>query len=289
MKLLRMLSAVLALLLLAAPASATTITSTGTITGRVESTWIAAGGSAVLGNPIGTETKIVAYSRNTYHQHTEKGFVYWDGSQGGKTWALGEMPSLSGVKAERDAIARYGFAPGVLYRSAKLCDATTNNKRLITALLHNKGRIIDLRGSGTCTEPSFPSVVSKVRISVPSHADYSRYVTGETERIAFGKVLTAMANTEGPVWVHCTEGKDRTGWAAAMVMFALGAQPGVVLQEFLLTDEADEADFFEGLDAIAMKYDPNGTSQTNGRDEYLRTGLKLTPETLEKLRAKFGR
>ena len=280
----------LALALVAAPAAAVTVTPTGTILGRVESTWLANGGAAKLGDPVGVETKLYAYSRNTYHQHTQLGTVYWDGSQGGKTWLHGSVPSLSGVSAERDALGRYGYRPGMLYRSAKLCNATTNNKRLITAMMHG-GIILDLRTSGTCSEPSFPSVVGKTRISVPSHADYSRYVTGTTERAQFGKALTLIANTPGPVWVHCTAGKDRTGWTVAMTMFALGAKPGVVYEEFLRTSGADEADLVEGLDTIAERYSDG--SDTNGVDEYLRAILNeakpgSADDTIDKLRAKFG-
>lgn len=115
-----LLAALLCLLAIASttPAAATTVTPTGTITGRVEQTWLAAGGSEILGDPIGVETKIVAYSRNTYHQHTTYGAtVYWDGAQSGRTWLASKVPSLSGVASERDALGRYGFTPGLLSHS----------------------------------------------------------------------------------------------------------------------------------------------------------------------------
>ena len=273
----------------ALPASAT-----GTIVGKIQSTYLAAGGAATLGDPIGVETKISAYGRNTYHQHTTKGTVYWDGSQGGKTWLHGAVPSLSGVDSERDALGRYGYTPGMLWRSAKLCGATTAAKRLVTAMLHdvdgNKGTILDLRTSGTCSEPSFPSTVTKVRVSIPSHADYSRYVTGSTERLAFGRALTAIANAPGSVLVHCTKGKDRTGWTVALVMYALGSETGDVLEEFLRTDDADEADLVEALDTVAERYGVDGNT---GIDEYLRAILNeadpgSADATLAKLRVKFG-
>ena len=274
----------------ALPAGATT----GTMIGKIQSTYLAAGGASVLGDPIGVEVKISAYGRNTYHQHTTKGTVYWDGSQGGKTWLHGQVPALSGVESERDALGRYGYTPGMLWRSAKLCDATTAAKRLITAMLHdvdgNNGLILDLRTSGTCSEPSFPATVAKVRVSVPSHADYSRYVTGSTERLAFGRALTEIANAPGSVLVHCTKGKDRTGWTVALVMYALGSETGDVLEEFLRTNDADEADLVEALDTVAERYGVDGNT---GIDEYLRAILNeadpgSADRILEKLRAKFG-
>lgn len=252
--------------------------------GKILQTYNAKGGEAVFGAPTSEEIKIRSYSRNTYHKHFINGTVYWDGSQGGKSWLLNQVPSLSRVNSERDALGPNGFKPGVLFRSAKLCDATINNKRLITAMVHG-GTILDLRTSGTCSEPTFPSVVAKKRISIPSHANYVRYVTGTTERTQFGKVLTFLANTPGPVWVHCTAGKDRTGWVVMMVMYALGADTGDVLEEFLRTKDADEARFFAGLDAIAEKYNVGGPE---GPQIYLRQGLGLSEDTITKLKNKFG-
>ena len=249
------------------------------VKGKILATYVAKGGEAVYGQAQSAETKIIAYSRNTYHEHFTKGVVYWDGSQGGKAWLNGSVPSLSYVKAERDALGRYGYKAGALFRSAKLCNATTNNKRLITALVHG-GAILDLRTGSVCSEPSFPSVVAKKRISIPAHADYSRYVTGKTERTQFGLALTYIANTPGPIWVHCTEGKDRTGWAIAMAMYAIGADTPTVREEFLRTDKASLADFNEGLEAIFDNYD--------GVEGYLTDGLGLSATTLDKLQYKLG-
>ena len=253
-KILSVIVSLTMLMFVAPQAAATTTTPTGTITGRVESTWKANGGASVLGDPVGTETKIYAYGRNTYHQHTtKKATVYWDGSQGGRVWLSGKLPGMGSVSSERDALARSGFRPNVLYRSAKLCDASTNTKRLITAVMHG-GLIIDLRTSGTCSEPSFPSVVAKQRISISGHADYSRYVTGSTERTQFGKALIAIANKNGPVWVHCTKGKDRTGWLVAMTMFALGADESLAKAEYMRTTDASTTRWNSGMDAIEARY-----------------------------------
>ena len=274
--------------LFALPLTPTSSAASYPVVGRILTTYTAAGGADELGGPLGPEVKLVSFSRNTYHQHFTGGTVYWDGSQGGKVWQNGTVPSLSGVSAERDALGRYGFKPGMLYRSAKLCNATTADKRLITAMMHG-GLILDLRTSGTCSEPAFPSVVAKQRISIPSHADYVRYVTGSTERTQFGKAIKAIANAPGPVWVHCTAGKDRTGWTIILIMSILGADQGDILAEYLRTSGADEADFFAGLDAVATRYggDVDGMSWA-GMDRYVRDGLGLSQAQIDALRAKFG-
>ena len=40
-----------------------------------------------------------------------------------------------------------------------------------------------------------------------------------------------------PVLIHCTSGKDRTGFGAAMILLALGATPAVVLEDYVLTNQ----------------------------------------------------
>jgi protein-tyrosine phosphatase len=47
-------------------------------------------------------------------------------------------------------------------------------------------------------------------------------------------VLTASEKTAPlPIIVHCTAGKDRTGFVVAMLLYALGATPDVVLRDYL--------------------------------------------------------
>ena len=40
-----------------------------------------------------------------------------------------------------------------------------------------------------------------------------------------------------PVLIHCTAGKDRTGFAAALILLALGVPRDVVMRDYLLTNE----------------------------------------------------
>ncbi|MGN0824578.1 MAG: tyrosine-protein phosphatase [Candidatus Coproplasma sp.] len=45
---------------------------------------------------------------------------------------------------------------------------------------------------------------------------------------------------EGAVLWHCAYGKDRTGIAAALVLYALGVSEDIILQDFLLTNAANK-------------------------------------------------
>ena len=55
-----------------------------------------------------------------------------------------------------------------------------------------------------------------------------RFVTNPTAQAAFGTLLTDIANSDGAVLYHCTAGKDRTGWATAVLLTLLGVPQDTV-------------------------------------------------------------
>jgi protein-tyrosine phosphatase len=64
---------------------------------------------------------------------------------------------------------------------------------------------------------------------------YRSFVDDQSHRFAelFGHLLEA----DEPVVFHCTAGKDRTGFAAALVLLALGVSHDDVMQDYLLTNQ----------------------------------------------------
>jgi len=52
----------------------------------------------------------------------------------------------------------------------------------------------------------------------------------------FAALFDHLLQTETPVVLHCTAGKDRTGVAAALILLALGVPREQVLQDYLLTN-----------------------------------------------------
>ncbi|MBC7435673.1 MAG: tyrosine-protein phosphatase [Bdellovibrionales bacterium] len=64
---------------------------------------------------------------------------------------------------------------------------------------------------------------------------YRNFVRENTPRFAdlFGHLLVSDA----PLVFHCTAGKDRTGFAAALILHALGVPRDVILHDYLLTNE----------------------------------------------------
>lgn len=67
---------------------------------------------------------------------------------------------------------------------------------------------------------------------------YRWFVTDAQARERFAALLRLLAAPDGvPLLFHCSAGKDRTGWAAAVVLTALGVDRETVLADYLLTNE----------------------------------------------------
>ncbi|MCR6033037.1 protein-tyrosine-phosphatase [Nocardioides sp. zg-579] len=73
------------------------------------------------------------------------------------------------------------------------------------------------------------------------HRVYRAFVEEPDARAAFGALLTRVATTDGAQLFHCTAGKDRTGWAAAVVLGLLGVPDEVVVEDYLLTNTFSSA------------------------------------------------
>ncbi len=103
---------------------------------------------------------------------------------------------------------------------------------------------------------------------------------------AFRRMFELLLATEdGGFLFHCSAGKDRTGFAAAMILTALGVPREVVMQDYLLT-----ARYYPSpgeMDYLAAKYsDGNGTSFDPGvfhalmetREQYLAAAFAAIDE-----------
>ena len=67
---------------------------------------------------------------------------------------------------------------------------------------------------------------------------YREFVTLPSARAGFAAFLRLLLDdTAGPVLYHCTTGKDRTGWATAVLLTLLGVSEDDVYREYLLTNE----------------------------------------------------
>jgi protein-tyrosine phosphatase len=64
---------------------------------------------------------------------------------------------------------------------------------------------------------------------------YRAFVTDNSPR--FAALFAHLLESDAPLVFHCTAGKDRTGFAAALILLALGVPRAVVMQDYLLTNQ----------------------------------------------------
>ncbi|RDI68627.1 tyrosine-protein phosphatase [Nocardia pseudobrasiliensis] len=147
---------------------------------------------------------------------------------------------------------------GVLLRSAQLCrlddDGHATLRELGVATVH------DLRGPREIDHLGPDALPRDIRLElspfdsqigeVPPHEVV--YQDGRTEMmrvyaafpampeagIALVTIAESLVRGDGAVLVHCAAGKDRTGWAVATLLRAVGVTESAVLDDYLLSNGA---------------------------------------------------
>lgn len=78
------------------------------------------------------------------------------------------------------------------------------------------------------------AVTAATTVELMQHT-YHAFVHHNAAR--FGELFAQMLQNDAPLVFHCTAGKDRTGFAAALILLALGVSREVVMQDYLLTND----------------------------------------------------
>jgi protein-tyrosine phosphatase len=210
-----------------------------------------------------------------------------------------------------------------LLRSDHLGNLAPADLSLLSSHLGEAVRVVDLRGvsereEAACAIPAAtvhslpiePTIVQKLfDVMAAGHrltaADtvalmqdtYRNFVRTGTPRFAslFAHVLDEH---DAPLVFHCTAGKDRTGFAAALILRALGVSGEDVMRDYLLTNElfkpqpAPEHSLPPEVRTVLWGVQPeflNAAFETidavyGGVEAYLREGLGLRTSERERLR-----
>ena len=67
---------------------------------------------------------------------------------------------------------------------------------------------------------------------------YPAIVTDSTAQHYYGEFLRGVLRAEGGVLWHCSQGKDRAGWASAFLLAALGASRDTIVEDFDLSNQS---------------------------------------------------
>lgn len=172
--------------------------------------------------------------------------------------------SLSGATNFRD-LGGYAGRGGRLvrwrrlFRSDHLSALTPDDIALLSPL--GLARVCDFRGVAeraplACALPGVvvhslaiePTVVQRIKYLLESghvltapetvrlmQQTYRAFVHDNAGR--FAELFGHLLESDAPLVFHCTAGKDRTGFAAALILLALGVPRPVVMQDYLLTND----------------------------------------------------
>jgi len=165
---------------------------------------------------------------------------------------------------------------------------------------------IDIIGSITSganiTTVSFKSAADAIAMMEQTNR---AFVSDAGMRGQFGKLFNELASVDAAQLFHCTAGKDRTGWTAAVLQSIAGVDNATIMANYLATNDytaarvaatlkampASMAAVYEPLLGVQASYLQAGldevTAQYGSMDNYLKQGLGLSQETIYVLRGKL--
>ena len=154
-----------------------------------------------------------------------------------------EFPSDEVFANFRDMTAGK-LKPGTVYRSASPCDNQHNRApyvdkliekagvRCILNLADNDAKIEKYIASDGFDSPYFLSLYENGQV-IPLALNMNYLSEEFRTKIAGGFI--AMTASEGPYLIHCTEGKDRTGFVCMLVEALAGASYEEIVDDYMVT------------------------------------------------------
>jgi protein-tyrosine phosphatase len=141
-----------------------------------------------------------------------------------------------------------------------------------------------------------PTTEETVALMQETYRDFVNHNAG-----TFGRFLKHLLEQPTPQVFHCTAGKDRTGFAAALLLSALGVDRATIEHDYLLTNQLYKRDSrLEGTghphvmkvlwqvqpEFLHAAFDAVDT-QHGGMQDYLQGAIGLSPQDLAELKQKL--
>ena len=109
---------------------------------------------------------------------------------------------------------------------------------------------------------------------------YPAIVCDSAAQHYYGRFLRGVLRAEGGVLWHCSQGKDRAGWASAFVLAALGASRSVIVEDFDLSNQS----YARQVEAMTAKVREDAEARKHGGAE----GDSLEQEAVAFVQAMVG-
>ena len=221
---------------------------------------------------------------------------------------------------------------GMLFRSDKLSDISKTDQ----VYLQNLGikKIIDFRSREEKEEDPdiIPEGINYVEMPISvdgaMRSKIEAVLKGETNKEVksflidankefvsnysgvYEEFLRNLIDDEGPALFHCTAGKDRAGFAAAITLIALGVSKEDVIQDYMKTNQftqerieeiigqielmtlyQTDAEILRPLLGVEREYIETAFQTAEKKygslEDFIRNGLNISDEDIQKLRNKF--
>lgn len=104
---------------------------------------------------------------------------------------------------------------------------------------------------------------------------YPAIVTDSTAQQYYGEFLRGVLNAKGGALWHCSQGKDRAGWASAFLLAALGASRETIVEDFDLSNQS----YARQAEALIAKI--QGKDGSDGAVAFIRAMVGVSRENFE--------
>lgn len=234
-----------------------------------------------------------------------------------------KLPNLRDVGGYRTAQGAW-VRMGMIYRSGELAGLTHGDLKALERL--NLTTVVDLRHEQERQDApgELPDgthyVIADVFADPPENLGNAQelidngrgdevllrlnraMVSSPSALRAYSALFHLLAqDTDGAALFYCTAGKDRTGWAAAVLLTLLGVPRETVYRDYLLSNGYRSKEIAAGigkhgaafvpLERVAPEYLDAAFDEVDRRygtfDNYLHEGLGLDAQTLANLKSKF--
>lgn len=149
-----------------------------------------------------------------------------------------DYPNLSDAEyANFRAVETRGMGAGTLYRSSSPIDPTLNrnaeaDKALLEAMVRT---VVNMADSEESMRQYADYALTHYAACDILALDMGADVTAGEYRQKLAEGLRFIASHDGPYLIHCKEGKDRTGFAAAVLECLMGADADEVVRDYMLS------------------------------------------------------
>lgn len=253
------------------------------------------------------------------------------------------IPSLANLRDIGGCASRFGgeVRTGVVFRSTDLSRLTDTDRETLDALQITT--VFDLRTAAemerrpdrlpdgavhvgldvfadredASVAAALPEIVANPDVVAKELSDgraekyllgsYRDFVALPSAAASYRRMAIGIAHGEVPALVHCSAGKDRTGWAAASLLLFAGADETDVFADYLRTndlllpmfeplfarfrDVGGDPDLLRPLLGVQRKYLEASLDEVTNRygtiEQYFAEGLSLDDDTLQALRSRL--